>query len=79
MFRNLVRQNIPSFSIVLFLIFYILIIALKPHFIYNKDGSLRNFGVGYTRKTVIPVWLLAIFLAITAYFIVLYFVSAKIF
>jgi hypothetical protein len=75
MFRKLVKQNIPSFSIFLFLILYGLLIALKPHFIYNTDGSLRTFGVGFSRKTVIPAWLLALFLSILSYFMVLYFIS----
>ena len=75
MFRNLVRKNIILFSILLFLFFYILIVAYKPNFIYNKDGSLRTFGVGFSKKTVIPVWILAIFLSLMSYFILFYYVS----
>jgi len=54
---------------------YSAILYFKPSFIYNRDGSLRAFGVGFKRKTVIPAWLLAIVLAIVAYLIVLYYVS----
>lgn len=76
MFRNLVSKNITLFSILLFLVFYILIVAYKPNFIYNKDGSLRTFGVGFSRKTVIPVWFLSIFLSLMSYFILFYYVSS---
>ena len=48
---------------------------LRPAFVFNEDGSLRNFGVGFRRKTVIPAWLLAITIAIGSYFSVLYYIS----
>ena len=76
MMRNLVRQNVTMFSILLFLFFYIIIISYKPNFIYNKDGSLRTFGLGFSKKTVFPAWFLAIFLSIMSYFIVFYYVSS---
>jgi len=50
--------------------------ALKPSFLYNTDGSLREFGVGFRRKTVIPAWFLSILLAILSYFLVLYYLAA---
>lgn len=76
MFINLVRRNITMFSILLFLFFYIIIISYKPNFIYNKDGSLRTFGLGFSKKTVFPAWFLAIFLSVMSYFIVFYYVSS---
>jgi hypothetical protein len=51
----------------------VLILKLKPGFLYNHDGTLRTFGVGYKNKTVIPVWLLAIALAILSYLGILYY------
>jgi hypothetical protein len=42
---------------------------------YNPDGSLKEFGVGFRKKTIIPVWLISIFLAILAYFSVVYYTS----
>ena len=74
--RNFVRRHITSFAIVLFMVLYGATIAFKPHFLYNKDGSLREFGVGFRRKTVIPAWLLAIVLGIVSYFFVLYYLAA---
>ena len=59
-------------SIHLFLIVYYIIQYDKPLFIYNVDGTLRQFGVGYKKKTILPIWLLAILLAIISYMIVKY-------
>lgn len=75
MFINLVRRNVTLFSILLFLFFYIIINSYTPNFIYNRDGTLRTFGIGFSKKTVFPAWFLAIFLSIMSYFIVFYYVS----
>ena len=74
--RNFVRRNITSFAIMLFIILYGSIMLLRPDFLYDTDGSLREFGVGFRRKTVIPAWFLSILLAILSYFSVLYYLAA---
>lgn len=71
--RTFIRKHLVSFATLLFVGIYILIIKLKPGFLYNHDGTLRTFGVGYKNKTVIPVWLLAICLAILCYLGILYY------
>ena len=71
--RNFVRKHLVSFATLLFVGLYVLILKLKPGFLYNHDGTLRAFGVGYKNKTVIPVWLLAIALAILSYLGILYY------
>ena len=70
---SFIRKHLVSFAILLFLAMYVVIIKLKPGFLYNHDGTLRTFGVGYKHKTVIPVWLLAITLAILSYLGILYY------
>lgn len=65
--RTFIRKHLVSFATLLFVGLYVMIIKLKPGFLYNHDGTLRNFGVGYKNRTVIPVWLLAITLAILSY------------
>ena len=45
---------------------------MTPSFIYNDDGSLREFGIGYASKTVLPIWLIAIVLGILSYLFVYY-------
>ena len=46
---------------------------VKPAIIYNEHGGFREFGVGYRQKTVIPIWMASIILAIMAYLAVLYY------
>ena len=71
----IVRKYLTTFAIMLYLIVFFSIQQMKPGFLYNADGSLREFGIGYKRKTVIPIWLLSIVLAIVCYLTVLYAVS----
>lgn len=73
--RVFIHKNITSISIVVFLILYGLIISYKPVFLYNNDGSLRQFGLNSSKKTVIPAWLLAIILSILSYFFILYYIA----
>ena len=73
--RDFVIKNITIISIILFISLYGLLNLLKPSLIYDKDGSLRNFGLGFKNKTIIPAWLLSIVLSIISYFLVLYYAS----
>lgn len=70
------RQHVVSLSILIYICIYLLIMYLKPSFIFNKNGSLREFGLGSRNKTIIPVWFLAIFTATLSYFLVMYYVSS---
>ena len=59
-------QVVPG-SIALFLFFMLLVYWVKPRTVFNEDGTLREFGVGSKRKTITPLWLVAILCAIAAY------------
>ena len=61
-------------SIILFLVIYYIIQYDRPLFIYNTNGTLRQFGVGYKKKTILPIWLLAILLAIICYMVIKYYI-----
>jgi hypothetical protein len=65
--KSFVRVNKTSIAITLFVTIMILIHKLKPDLFYTRDGGFRQFGVGYKQKTVVPIWLAAIFLAILCY------------
>ena len=67
-----IKRHITSFSILVFLAAFAAIQSFKPRFMYNEDGSLRQFGNGFQRKTVVPAWLVAIIIAILSYLLVLY-------
>ena len=70
-----VRQHLPLVSIILFLIVFGFIQLMQPAFLYNSDGSLRDFGVGYKNKTILPIWLLAIILGILSYCVSRFYVT----
>ena len=75
MLRHVIRENKTFVSILLFLFLFGFIQMLKPSFLYNLNGSIREFGVGYKNKTIMPIWLLSIVLGIICYLFVLYYLS----
>ena len=80
MYRTYIRENITLVAVVLFVIIFGIIQMIKPSCFYNRDGSIREFGVGYRNKTILPIWLLSLVLGILCYLAVLYYVnSPKIF
>ncbi len=68
----MIRNNLAGAAIVLYIIVFMLVQYINPSFIYNEDGSLREFGVGYSNKTILPIWLVAIVLGILSYVAVYY-------
>ena len=74
MYKKLLRENITIMSVILFIILFIIIQIVKPSFLYKSDGSIREFGVGYKNKTILPIWLLSIILGILSYISIMYLV-----
>ena len=75
MYRPFIQRHPVLVSILVFLLIFIPIQVFKPAFLYNTDGSIRNFGVAYRNKTILPVWLFSIVLGILSYVFVLYYLS----
>ena len=73
--RNFVRRHVTSVAIVLFLSLFIGVQVVQPAFLYEHDGSIRPFGIGYSKSTVVPMWGVTIILAITAYYAVMYYLA----
>ena len=73
--RSFIKKNITSVAILVFISLFFAIQHFKPSFIYKRDGSLRQFGIGYKQKTVLPIWLIAIVLAILSYLFVMYYLA----
>lgn len=73
--RVYIRENATLFAIILFLIMFVSIQMMKPACLYNNDGSIREFGVGYRNKTIMPIWLLSLILGILSYLFVMYYVA----
>jgi uncharacterized membrane protein YidH (DUF202 family) len=76
MYRNYIRENITLVSVVLFIIIFGIIQMMKPACFYNRDGSVREFGIGYRNKTILPIWLMSLVLGILCYLAVMYYVAA---
>ena len=72
--KQFVRTNKVSISIFLFLIMFSVIHVSKPKLFYNDEGGFRPFGVGYRHKTVIPIWILSMLLAILSYLAISYWI-----
>ena len=62
-------------AILLFIVLFTLIQYAKPAFLYKRDGSIRQFGLGSKQKTVVPNWLVALLLAFLSYLFVLYYLA----
>ena len=69
--RGFIKTHVTASAILLFSAIFVLVQLIKPSFLYNRDGSLRAFGIGTKNKTVVPMWLVAIILGIMSYFVVL--------
>ena len=66
------KKKKVSLAIYIFIILFVIIQYIKPSFIYTKNGYIRQFGLGYKNKTILPLWLITIILAILSYYIVMY-------
>lgn len=75
MYQKLIRENVTFVAIFLFIIIFAIIQMIKPGFLYKNDGSIREFGVGYKNKTILPIWLLSIILGILCYLAVMYYIA----
>jgi uncharacterized membrane protein YozB (DUF420 family) len=75
MYRGYIRENITLVSVVMFIIIFGTIQIMKPAYLYNRDGSIREFGIGYRNKTIFPIWLLSLSLGILCYLFVMYYVA----
>jgi uncharacterized membrane protein YozB (DUF420 family) len=64
--------TVLAISVVLFLVIYGVIITIKPSLIFYGDGSIREFGVGYTNKTIVPIWLASILIGALSYLLIMY-------
>jgi uncharacterized membrane protein YidH (DUF202 family) len=77
MYKRYIRENITLIAIILFVIIFGTIQMMKPACFYNRDGSIREFGIGYRNKTILPIWLLSLVLGILCYLAVFYYVNSN--
>ena len=77
MLRQFVVTNINLVSIIIFLLLFAIIIVTKPTIMFDKNGKPRDFGIGYKNKTILPLWLAVIILAIFSYLTILCYINFK--
>ena len=77
MLRLFVVKNINLVSIVVFLLLFAMIMITKPSIMFDKNGKPREFGIGYKNKTILPLWLTVIILAIISYLTILCYINFK--
>ena len=63
--KGFIQYHKLTVSIIIFLIIFLILHSVKPSIVYDNDG-------GYKHKTVVPIWLVAIFTSILTYTFVLY-------
>ena len=67
---DMVRQFKVNIAILVFIGVFYLAYKSNSSLFFNNDGSLKQFGVGYKHKTVVPLWLFAILSGIVVYIVV---------
>ena len=77
MLRQFVVTNINLVSIIVFLLLFAIIMVTKPTIMFDKNGKPRDFGIGYKNKTILPLWLAVIILAIFSYLTILCYINFK--
>ena len=60
-FDNNIKMAIIVFVIICFGIYYV-----KPSFIFNEDGTFKQFGLS-KEKTIYPFWLVTFIIGIIIY------------
>jgi hypothetical protein len=70
--RKILRIHKIKFAIILFLCLFAIFHVVKPAFAYQENGAYRPFGIGYRHKTVIPIWIVSIIIAIVSYLAILW-------
>jgi len=77
MLRQFVVTNINLVSIIVFLLLFAIIMVTKPNIMFDKNEKPREFGIGYKNKTILPLWLAVIILAIISYLTILCYINFK--
>jgi len=72
---RMINNSPLVFTLLIYCITFIVIILIKPHFLFLHNGAIRKFGIGYQKKTILPLWLLSIILGIFSFMITLYIIN----
>jgi hypothetical protein len=56
-------------SLLIYLVTITTVLYSRSTVFYKKDGSLKEFGTGGKGKTLLPLWLVILLLALLSYFL----------
>jgi hypothetical protein len=73
MLKTFTKNNVTLVAVIIFIFIFAIVQMIKPCFLYKQDGSIREFGVGYRNKTIMPIWFFSIILGVLSYLFVLYY------
>ena len=59
--------NELTLALSIFFLAFAIIHTWKPILVYDDDGHIRHFGIASSKRTVVPLFVVAILLAIFAF------------
>lgn len=65
-------ENLGLIASIVYISLYFMLVWLRPSVLFEPGGGLRQFGLGNSRTTIVPLWLVAILLGILSFFGVKY-------
>ena len=73
--KQYIASHMTTCAIILFLVMYISLAYIKPSFLFQSNGAIRQFGIGYKNKTILPLWLVAGVLGILSYLLLFFYLK----
>ena len=73
--HKLIYSHPTLSALIIYCLFFTILVITKPNFLFLPNGGLRKFGIGYQKKTIMPLWLLSIVIGIFSFMIVLYIIN----
>jgi|AACY02.7.fsa_nt_gi hypothetical protein len=67
-FLEIIHTSPIKSSIIIYLIIVIVILIIKPRTLFDNDGNSKQFGVGFNNKTMVPIWLVFLLIAVFSYY-----------
>ena len=75
MLRDFIHRKPALTAIALFISVYAIVVMMRPSLFFNNDGSIREFGLAMTRRSIVPIWLAAVIIGILCYLGVLSYIA----
>ena len=70
MVLELLKKHPIQASIIIYVFIISAIVLAKPRLFFHPDGRLKEFGTAQYGRTIFPLWLFCIILAVVIYFLI---------